>query len=257
MFNKLVASGGAKKSFWTAKTVAASVALHGLLVAGAVAANQGYDPTAKKDEELVDFMEMEENKPEEPKPEEPKPEEPEPPPPEPEKAAPPVVKGFQELQPPQEPPKDIPAVDPNQQAVKAEDFSGQGKAGGVAEGVEKGVAQSTVERETPPDQGVYDISAVEVRPELSNRSDVGRALERNYPPLLRDAGVGGTVTLSFRVNEDGRVDPASISVVSSDNEQFSDAAKKVVERMRFRPAKVNGRAVKVLVSLPVTFQPQS
>jgi len=257
MFNKLVASGGAKKSFWTAKTIAASVALHGLLVAGAVAANAGYDPTAKKDEELVDFMEMKDEQKEEPKPEEPKPEEPKPPEPEPEKAAPPVVKGFQELQPPQEPPKDIPAVDPNQQAVKAEDFSGVGKAGGVAEGVDKGVAQSTVERETPPDEGVYDISAVEVRPELSNRSDVGRALERNYPPLLRDAGVGGTVTLSFRVNEDGRVDPTTITVVSSDNEQFSDAAKKVVERMRFRPAKVNDRPVKVLVQLPVTFQPQT
>lgn len=258
MFNKLVASGSAKKSFWTAKTIATSVVLHGLLVAGAVAASSGYDPMAKKSEELVDFMEMEEEKKvEEPKPEEPKPEEPEPPPPEPEKAAPPVVKGFQELQPPQEPPKDIPAVDPNQQAVKVEDFTGQGKAGGVAEGVEKGVAQSTVERETPPDQGVYDISSVEVKPSLSNGSDVARALERNYPPLLRDAGVGGTVMLSFRVNEDGRVDASTIQVVSSDNEQFSDAARKVVERMRFRPAKVNDRPVKVLVQIPITFQPQA
>ena len=257
MFNKLVASGGARKSFWTAKTIATSVVLHGVLVAAAVAASTGYDPTAKKDEELVDFMEMKDEQKEEPKPEEPKPEEPKPPEPEPEKAPPPVVKGFQELQPPMEPPKDIPAVNPNEVAVKAEDFTGQGKAGGVSDGVDKGVAQSTVERETPPDEGVYDISAVEVKPELSNRSDVGRALERNYPPLLRDAGVGGTVMLSFRVNEDGRVDPTSITVVSSDNEQFSDAAKKVVERMRFRPAKVNDRPVKVLVQLPVTFQPQT
>jgi protein TonB len=257
MFNKLVASGGAKKSFWTAKTIATSVVLHGLLVVGAVAASNGYDPMAKKAEELVDYVEVEEEKKEEPKPEEPKPEEPEPPPPEPEKAAPPVVKGFQELQPPMEPPKDIPAVDPNQQAVKVEDFSGEGKAGGAADGVEKGVAQPTDQRETPPDQGVYDISSVEVKPSLSNSSDVQRALERNYPPLLRDAGVGGTVQLSFRVNEDGRVDPSTIEVVSSDNEQFSEAAKKVVERMRFRPAKVNDRPVKVLVQLPITFQPQS
>ncbi|HEX8361794.1 MAG TPA: TonB family protein [Longimicrobium sp.] len=257
MFNKLVASGGARKSFWTAKTIATSVVLHGVLVAGAVAASTGYDPTAKKDEELVDFMEVKDEQKEEPKPEEPKPEEPKPPEPEPEKAPPPVVKGFQELLPPQEPPKDIPAVNPNEVAVKAEDFTGQGKAGGVAEGVEKGVAQSTVERETPPDQGVYDISAVEVKPDLSNRNDVARALERNYPPLLRDAGVGGTVTLKFRVNEDGRVDASTIEVVSSDNEQFSDAAKKVVERMRFRPAKVNDRPVKVLVTIPIAFQPQT
>jgi TonB family protein len=107
------------------------------------------------------------------------------------------------------------------------------------------------------DAGVYDISSVEVKPALSNGSDVARALERNYPPLLRDAGVGGTVMLSFRVNEDGRVDPTTIEVVSSDNEQFSEAAKKVVERMRFSPAKLNDRPVKVLVQIPITFQPQS
>ena len=77
MFNKLVASGGKRKSFWTPSTVVASVGFHVLLVAGAYAANQGYDPTAKKADELVDFVEIEEEKkPEEPKPEEPKPEEP-------------------------------------------------------------------------------------------------------------------------------------------------------------------------------------
>jgi protein TonB len=260
MFNKLVASSGRRKSFWSPTTVLTSVALHGVLVAGAVAVGSGYDPTAEKSEELVDFMDMkDEEKPKPPEPEPEKPEEPEPPKPEPEKpvTAPPVVKGFQELQPPTEPPKDIPAVDPNQQAVKAEDFTGVGKAGGAADGVDKGVAQSTAEREAPADEGVYDISAVEVRPEMSNRAEVGRALERNYPPLLRDAGVGGTVQLRFRVNEDGRVDASSIEVVSTDNEQFSEAAKKVVERMRFRPAKVNDRPVKVLVELPISFQPQS
>ncbi|HEX8433119.1 MAG TPA: TonB family protein [Longimicrobium sp.] len=258
MFNKLVASSGTRKSFWTPTTVVASVGFHVLLVAGAYAANQGYDPTAKKADELVDYVEIEEEKkPEEPKPEEPKPEEPEPPKPEPDQPAPPVVKGFQELQPPQEPPAVIPDVNPNQQAVKAEDFSGQGKAGGAAEGTSTGVAQSTAERETPPDEGVYDINSVEEKPGLSNTAEVRRALERNYPPLLRDAGVSGTVLLSFRVNEDGRVDPSTISVVESENEQFSEAAKKVVERMRFRPAKVNNRPVKVLVQMPITFQSQS
>ena len=29
-----------------------------------------------------------------------------------------------------------------------------------------------------------------VRPELRNRAEIARALERNYPPLLRDAGIG-------------------------------------------------------------------
>jgi TonB family protein len=101
--------------------------------------------------------------------------------------------------------------------------------------------------------GVYDVSSVDVKPSLSNSSEISAALQRNYPPLLRDAGVGGTVILGFRVDEDGRVNASTIEIESTDNEQFSEAAKKVVERMRFRPAKVNDRPVKVRLSLPVTF----
>jgi periplasmic protein TonB len=251
MFNKLVASSGRKRSFWTAKTALTSIVFHGLLVVGVVYAGTGYDPGKKAREELVDFMELKEDK-AEPKPEEPKPEPP--PPPEPEKAPPPVVKGFQELQPPQEVPKEI--VQPvNDQAVNAEDFSGQGKAGGVAQGVDNGVAQNTAQRESPPDQGVYDVSAVEERPELRNRAAVVSALQRNYPPLLRDAGMGGTVQVQLVVNEDGTPDMSTVEIISTDHEQFADAARRVVERMRFRPAKVNNQAVKVKILIPVTFAP--
>jgi len=252
MFNKLVASGSVKKSFWTPTTIVVSVVLHAVMVAGAYAASKGYDPTKKAREELVDYMEIKEEK-EEPKPEEPKPEEPEPPKPEPQ-APPPVVKGFQELQPPQEVPKEI--VQPvNDQAVNEADFSGQGKAGGTADGVDQGVAQSTVQRETPANEGVYDVSSVEERPALRNGSQVQAALVRNYPPLLRDAGVGGTVQIQMVVNEDGTPDPATVEIISTDHEQFADAARRVVERMRFRPAKVNGQAVKVRIQIPITFQP--
>jgi outer membrane biosynthesis protein TonB len=34
---------------------------------------------------------------------------------------------------------------------------------------------------------------------------VQRALERNYPPLLRDAGIGGTPVVWFFIDENGRV----------------------------------------------------
>jgi TonB family protein len=125
----------------------------------------------------------------------------------------------------------------------------------VAQGVDNGVAQNTAQRETPPDQGVYDVSAVEERPELRNRPAVISALQRNYPPLLRDAGMGGTVTVQLVVNEDGTPDMSTVEIVSTDNEQFSDAARRVIERMRFRPAKVNNQAVKVKITLPVTFTP--
>ncbi|HEU0055450.1 MAG TPA: hypothetical protein VFQ39_19820, partial [Longimicrobium sp.] len=109
MFNKLDRK---KKSFWTPTTIIVSVALHLLLGAGFLAASQSMEARKAKKEELVDFVDIEEEKPKEPEP--PKPEEPPPPPPPEPEAPPPVVKGFQELVPPQEPPAKIPDVDPTQ-----------------------------------------------------------------------------------------------------------------------------------------------
>lgn len=254
MFNKLVASEGRKKGLFTPGAGLASLVVHGLMVAAFVAVGVGAEAASKKAEELVDYVELEEEKPAEP--EAPKPEEPPPPPPpEPEQQeAPPVVKGTQELIPPETPPSTIKAPDPTQVAVNPEDFSGQGKLGGVAAGVENGVAQDVTNRTAPPDQGTYDLESVQEKPSLQNAADVTRSLVRNYPPLLRDAGVAGTVLVKMRVNEDGRVDASSVEIQESSNDAFSDAAKRVVERMRFRPAKVDGRAVKVWVILPVTFQ---
>jgi protein TonB len=249
MFNKLVASEGRKKTgFWSPQNIAISLVLHGLLIAGLVTAGVSAENRRKSNEELVDFVEVEEEKPKEPEPEKPK--EPEPPPPEPE-TPPPVVKGTQMLVPPEEPPPTIAPPPANDQAVNAEDFSGQGPEGGVAKGVDNGVAQSTVQRETPPDEGTYELSAVEELPSLTNRSDFGRQLARNYPPLLRDAGVTGTVQVRFRVLETGQVDGESIQITSSTHEQFNDPTMRAVRALRFRPAKVNGRPVKVWVEQPI------
>lgn len=250
MFNKLDRK---KKSFWSPWSIGMALALEGLIAYGIMRSGMA-GPLNKKNDELVDYVEVEQNKPKAP---EPPPPPPPPPPPETPEAPPPVAKGFQELVPPQEPPKEIPKVDPNQAAVNVNDFSGVGKSGGSANGVENGQQQSTEQRTAPADEGTYELSAVEEQPSLSNSSEVQRQLARQYPPLLRDAGVVGTVTLRMRVLEDGHVDPESISVENTTHDAFADAAKRVVEKMRFRPAKVGGHPVKVWVTLPVTFQLQT
>lgn len=252
MFNKLVASEGRKSGIFTVKGGLASVVIHGALIAAFVAVGVGAEAVTSKSEELVDYTEVPEEKPQEPEP--PKPEEPPPPPEVKPDEPPPVVKGTQELVPPETPPTEIKAPDPNQVAVNPEDFSGQGALGGVAKGVDNGVAQDVSNRTTPPDQGTYDLESVQEKPQLQNGSEIQRALSRNYPPLLRDAGVNGTVTVKIRVNEDGRVDASSIEIVETSHDAFADATKRTVERMRFRPAKVDGRAVKVWVILPITWQ---
>ena len=253
MFNKLVASEGKKKGLFSLGSGLASLVIHGVMIAAFVAVGVGAEAASRKAEELVDYTEIEEEKPKEPEP--PKEEEPPPPPPEEKPVeAPPVVKGTQELVPPEEPPAKIPDVDPTQQAARVEDFSGQGKLGGVSDGVERGVAQDVTNRTQPADEGTYDMASVQEKPELQNRNDLVRNLSRNYPPLLRDAGVNGEVTVKFRVNEEGRVDAESIEIQSTSHEAFGDATRRVVERMRFRPAKVDGRPVKVWVILPITWQ---
>ncbi|MDQ3556512.1 MAG: TonB family protein [Gemmatimonadota bacterium] len=256
MFKNLVASEGSKKKSATFGTLATSVVLHGLLVAGAVAASVVV-PEVTKSEELVDFVELEpEPEPVEAEPEpEPEPEVPEPAPPEPQPVAapPPVAQGYQELVPPKEPPPAIPDVDVKQQAVRVEDFSGVGQRGGASDGVRTGVAQSTAEREAPADQGVYELSVVSEQPKLQNGPEIARQLQRQYPPLLRDSGVTGSATVSFVVGADGRVEGASVTVVSSTHEQFGEAAKRVVERMRFSPARVNRQGVRVAVTQPIAF----
>ena len=254
MFNKLVASEGRKKTgFWSPTNMVISGILHVVLILGLVAAAKGEQARRDRGEELVEFVEIEEEKPKEPEPEKPKEPEPPPPPPEPE-TPPPVAKGFQTIVPPEEPPPTIAPPPVNEVAVNPEDFTGQGKEGGVAKGVADGVQQSTVERTTPPDEGTYELSAVEEQPRATNLADLRRQLERNYPPLLRDARVTGTVQVRMRVTADGSVDASSISITSSSHEQFNDPTIRSVQRLRFRPAKVNGRPVPVWVELPIQWQ---
>jgi TonB family protein len=107
----------------------------------------------------------------------------------------------------------------------------------------------------PPGERVYDVGSVDEPPELRNRRDVIRILERNYPPVLRDARVSGDVILSFVVDREGRVEPNSIQAVNSADPQFVDAARRVAERMRFRPGRVRDEPVRTSVQVPVSFRP--
>lgn len=94
----------------------------------------------------------------------------------------------------------------------------------------------------------------EVEPNLRNRTAFGRALERAYPSMLKDAGIGGTVTLWVFVTEDGSVGNVRVHQ-SSGNAQLDQAAEKVMlEAAQFSPALNREQAVPVWVALPVTFQ---
>lgn len=104
-----------------------------------------------------------------------------------------------------------------------------------------------------PAKGTYDLTTVDEMPELVNRQDLRRAIERNYPPQERDAGVGGRVEVRFRILEDGRIDPGSIQVERSTHDAFVEPVQRLLPMLHFRPARVGGRPVKVWVTLPIEF----
>jgi len=90
-------------------------------------------------------------------------------------------------------------------------------------------------------------------PALLNASAVSRALERNYPPLLRDAGIGGKAVLWVLLNEDGSVARSELKE-SSGQAALDDVALKIAPLMRFSPAMNRDQRIKVWVSVPIVFR---
>jgi protein TonB len=87
---------------------------------------------------------------------------------------------------------------------------------------------------------------------LKNTAEVQRALERTYPPLLRDAGIGGTVLLWFLIDENGKVAKTQVKE-SSGHAPLDEAAAKVAAAMQFSPAINRDRNVPVWVAIPIMF----
>jgi TonB family protein len=88
-------------------------------------------------------------------------------------------------------------------------------------------------------------------PRVTNIQQVGRALERTYPPLLREAGVEGMVVLRLGVLETGQV--SDVQVLRSSHEAFEDPAREAARLARFRPAMLGERPVRTTVEIPIQF----
>jgi TonB family protein len=141
------------------------------------------------------------------------------------------LKGFQTVVAPTEIPTNIPPIN-LQEKFDPKDYSGSGVEGGVANGLVPG--------------DVYLESLVEEKPSVLS----GQLM---YPELLRQAGMSGRVTLQAIVDTTGRVEPNSVKTVQSTNPAFEQAARTYILKALWRPARVHGRAVRVLVSIPIVF----
>lgn len=116
-----------------------------------------------------------------------------------------------------------------------------------------GVPQQPPAAFAPADTSrVYLVGEVGTPPEFINLRDVIRWMTRNHPPLLRDAGRGGTVVLMVQVGRDGRVRSSRV-LRSSGEAQMDAAATRAAANLRGRPAHVGDTPVTVEVEIPFEF----
>jgi TonB family protein len=90
-----------------------------------------------------------------------------------------------------------------------------------------------------------------VPPRMVNSAAVVRALDAAYPPLLRDAGIEGEVTVRMTVTAEGA--PAEVAAVRSTHPELAPAAVRAMRTARFHPAESAGAPVPFTLELPVRF----
>ncbi len=147
-------------------------------------------------------------------------------------------KGFTALLAPVNIPTNIPPINLNEK-FDPRDFSGVG--------IEKGLsALTSSDMKIDPGQAFIE-AAVDEKPERMSSPPL------EYPDLLRQAGIEGSVIIEVIIDTLGRAEPGSLRVVTSSNKAFELSARDVVLKSLYRPGRVRGQAVRVLVQVPVSF----
>ena len=168
--------------------------------------------------------------------------------------------GFQELTAPDDL-KALPPPDPGDVAVDEKDYTGRGVVGGVAGGKPPPVIAADLAAElaregrlsdaveTPADQPVA-VELVTVKPQLTNRDEMLALLLRHYPQSLRQFGVEGSAIVQFVVDTNGRVEPKSVTLISSTHPLFGSAAIEVARKARFTAGRIASGGE--MLAVPVT-----
>jgi protein TonB len=97
-----------------------------------------------------------------------------------------------------------------------------------------------------------DVAGIAVAPASFSATYLGNPPPR-YPPVAREMGVQGTVTLKVQVTREGL--PARVDVEQTSGSTVLDqAALEAVRTWRFAPARRNGEAVEDIMMVPVVFR---
>jgi TonB family protein len=101
---------------------------------------------------------------------------------------------------------------------------------------------------------VYLLRDVEVLPQVANTREFQQALARRYPADVRSGETSGWVNVCFIVEADGSI--SNPTVMRSTDRRFEQSTLEAVSVMRFRPARVGGRPVRVFVVQPIQWMVQ-
>ena len=222
MFDNLIESKRRKNRGRSAGVGVVSLFIHTVVIAGAVYAtlNAGQTDNSVKVDTAMVFVDQ----PKQEKPPEQQPVQLDVP-----------LKGFQTVVAPDVIPTNIPPVN-LQEHFDPKDYSGTGVEGGLATGL------------VPTGNEVFMEAIVEEKPAVLS----GPVAQ--YPELLRQAGIQGRVMVQAIIDTLGRAEPNSIKVLQSPNPGFDQSAKTYVMKTLFRPARVHGRAVRVLIQIPIDYR---
>ena len=106
-----------------------------------------------------------------------------------------------------------------------------------------------------PTLAMYQLFGGNDPPAVLNGREFTQMLGRRYPEILRARGVSGEVRLAFVVDRSGQVEKGSVTVLSYHGEEFVFLTIRYLPMLRFRPALLSGKAVRVRVELPVRWTP--
>jgi TonB family protein len=218
MFDRLIASRRRPDVRRGSAASVLALALHATLIAGAVYATVGAEepPRATVPD---DFFYLPDSPPKPPAP-----------------AVPPgpAVPDSRTVNPPAIVPVDLPPIDLDV-TIDPRDYRGRGREGGRA---------TTA---VPVRGTVYVSAVVEEAPVLLSGPPLA------YPELLRQARIQGRVEVEAIIDATGRAEVGTVHVVGSPHPGFDAPARDFVRRALFRPGRMHGRAVRVLVRLPIEF----
>jgi protein TonB len=107
---------------------------------------------------------------------------------------------------------------------------------------------------TDPNLPSDDPNAVWLVQAVTERPRMLRPVPLVYPDSLKRRGIGGDAVVEFVVDTLGRVEP-EVRVIETAHPGLGDPARATIRPARFQPGHVNGRKVRVMMTLRFHFAP--